>query len=313
MPEEKSGNSTSGEPIRQTLLGAEIQSSGNQGMPSATSDGDSDQNQNAPDKIAKEIKSGERWLIGIGIAALLINTIIASIYIGQLTEMRKATHASTEAVQLASDTLQYNASQFDRSMTQTISQTTLQYKATQEAIVAANSAKSAAETAKEALHVSERAYLTTSRPDIEGKDAALPIINAGHIPSGIGVIIVHEATINTKGPKAEPELRYQPIETHWKHFAVNNLPSGLIDPLKIPILLPSLDSEKMNSGYQQVILVGTLTYNDGFPNTPEQVWQFCYISILYTEPNRPTWGVCDPSMYLAPLIMNDHYPNNEYK
>ncbi len=186
-----------------------------------------------------------------------------------------------------------------------------QAKASQDA---AGAAKSAANTAKNSLEVSERAYLTTDRPVIEGKDAAMPVVNRGHIPSGIGVVVVHEATINTQGPKAAPEIHYQPIEAHWKHFAVNNLAPGLVgDPLKIPVFLPSLDANKMDSGYQQVILVGSITYNDGFPNTPDQVWDFCYISVLYTEPNRPTWGACDPSQYLAPIILDDGYPKNEYK
>jgi hypothetical protein len=176
---------------------------------------------------------------------------------------------------------------------------------------AADAAKSAAKTANESLHVSERAYLTTDAPILEGKDASLPVINRGHIPSGIAVVVVHGAIINTLGPKVESEIQHQPIYARWKHYAVNNLPSGLSNPLKIPIALPSLDLTKFNSGFQQVILVGNVTYNDGFPNTPNQVWDFCYISVLYTEPDRMTWGTCDPNQYLAPLIVDDGYPNNE--
>lgn len=56
-------------------------------------------------RLAKGATNGERWLIGIGIATLLINSAIALIYFGQLKEMRKATDAATVASQTAKDTL----------------------------------------------------------------------------------------------------------------------------------------------------------------------------------------------------------------
>jgi Sec-independent protein translocase protein TatA len=55
--------------------------------------------------LAKGSTNGERWLIGIGIATLLINSAIALIYFGQLKEMRKATEAATTASKTAKDTL----------------------------------------------------------------------------------------------------------------------------------------------------------------------------------------------------------------
>ncbi|MGH9344997.1 MAG: hypothetical protein ACRD19_14705 [Terriglobia bacterium] len=48
-------------------------------------------------KFEQDLRSGERWLIRIGIAALVVNTIIALIYWGQLIQMRKATNAATNS------------------------------------------------------------------------------------------------------------------------------------------------------------------------------------------------------------------------
>jgi Sec-independent protein translocase protein TatA len=56
-------------------------------------------------RLAKGTTNAERWLIGIGIATLLINSAIALIYFGQLKEMRKATDAATTASRTAKDTL----------------------------------------------------------------------------------------------------------------------------------------------------------------------------------------------------------------
>lgn len=52
-------------------------------------------------QLDREIKVGERWLIIIGIATVLINTSIAWIYWGQLGEMRKATEAARKGADAA--------------------------------------------------------------------------------------------------------------------------------------------------------------------------------------------------------------------
>src|ERR1700704_2767158 len=47
--------------------------------------------------LEKDIQAGERWLIRIGVAGIVMNAAIALIYFGQLKEMRKATAASEKA------------------------------------------------------------------------------------------------------------------------------------------------------------------------------------------------------------------------
>lgn len=65
---------------------------------------DSNQSPSAENKtlqIEKDIRSGERWLIGITTTGVILNAIIALIYFGQLGEMRKATVASTKSADAA--------------------------------------------------------------------------------------------------------------------------------------------------------------------------------------------------------------------
>lgn len=66
---------------------AELQATGYESEPSQTAECDSDKNQCAIVNIERDIRGGEKWLIGIGIATVLINSVIALIYWGQLRRM----------------------------------------------------------------------------------------------------------------------------------------------------------------------------------------------------------------------------------
>src|SRR5271166_25786 len=105
MPEENDGENASGEPKSESPITAQIQPTGNQNIPTKTAHDDSGNDKDETAELAREIRGGEKWLIGIGIATLLINSVIALIYWGQLKEMRKATSAETQASQTAKDTL----------------------------------------------------------------------------------------------------------------------------------------------------------------------------------------------------------------
>jgi len=77
------------------------------------SDGGSEDKNNQAIKLEQDIRNGERWLIGIGTAGVVLSVVIALIYFGQLREMRKATRASAKAADaavsaanIARDTLQ---------------------------------------------------------------------------------------------------------------------------------------------------------------------------------------------------------------
>src|SRR5271157_2841616 len=78
--------------------------------------------QNETAKLERDIRAGERWLIGIGVASVVISTVIALIYHGQLRQMRKATEATgvaATAAQKSSDTAEKTLQEIQRSSTDT--------------------------------------------------------------------------------------------------------------------------------------------------------------------------------------------------
>jgi hypothetical protein len=54
--------------------------------------------QTPPSDFKKTVRPGEKWMIGIGITALVMNGVIAGIYYGQLVQMRQATSFTRDAL-----------------------------------------------------------------------------------------------------------------------------------------------------------------------------------------------------------------------
>ena len=65
-----------------------------------------DQEENITTKLERDIKTGEWWLIGINALLLIANIVIASIYYGQLCQMKKATKAAEGANTIAQQALE---------------------------------------------------------------------------------------------------------------------------------------------------------------------------------------------------------------
>lgn len=131
-------------------------------------------------KLEEDIKVGERWLIGIGIASILINILIAWIYWGQLGEMRKATQATQDAVKVARDTL--TASQ------QSSSQARIDSRA--DSVASDKRANDALQASIDQFRQEQRAWvgLTGFRvelsPALAGQDRAVAgFFNSGHTPA----------------------------------------------------------------------------------------------------------------------------------
>jgi uncharacterized membrane protein len=249
-------------------------------------------------KIEADVRAGERWLVGVGIASVVVNVIIAFIYYGQLTQMRVATEASTKATQVAADALDLNSGQFDRMMRQAIHQTIAQIHAAQGSVNGATAAKSAATTAKETLHVSERAYVSFGSPeiDVSKKGMSIPFTNSGHIPSGRVDIALYQATFNVPSPTiAATSFNYIVQRSlHKSHF--NFITPG--EPLATFVPLPDLSGDKLNNGLQLVMIVGTATYNDGFMNTPQQTLPFCMRTVYQLLVKRYFVAPCDAGVEL---------------
>src|SRR5271155_2034214 len=94
MPEKNGGGDTPKTPDTDASIQPPPQPPGNQNPPAPPPDDNSHNNQARITELEQETRGGERWLIGIGIATMVINTGIALIYLGQLLQMRKATRAA---------------------------------------------------------------------------------------------------------------------------------------------------------------------------------------------------------------------------
>jgi hypothetical protein len=128
----------------------------------------------------------------VAIVSVFVNFLLGVVYFLQLGEMRLATEASRQAVELASESLAMNSSQFDRGMRQTVSQTASQIKATQASIKSAKAAQSAAQTASDQLEMADRPWISADMAlvspftfDDAGGHVTLQftLTNDGHTPA----------------------------------------------------------------------------------------------------------------------------------
>jgi hypothetical protein len=176
----------------------------------------------------------------------------------------------------------------------------------------ADAAKSAADTAREALHVSERAYIVDAAPELGVKSITLSFVNTGHIPSGKVSIEAHEATINAATNAATPaatlDLR-DAVERHWGAYKVQSIFPGT-NSLKLAIPVPQLSEDRLNVGLQQIVVAGYLVYSDGFPETPQQTLGFCQHTVYQTVIKHMFITPCDPQEMIPRLAALDGYPNN---
>jgi hypothetical protein len=184
-----------------------------------------------------------------------------------------------------------------------------------EATIAANAAESAAQTEKEALHVSERAYLTLGTPvdNFAHKETDVPILNSGHIPSGAATLVMHEATFGNINPSNYLIPISGVVERHWVSSIFQAVPVGT--PYSVAVSVPALVLDDISNGKQGVLIVIVMTYNDGFPSTPEQRWVWCDVSNYIASTKQFSMGPCaqNPEEMLQVLTKLDGYPDPKYK
>src|SRR5579862_1546797 len=95
---ESEGQNIGRQPEHQPLPYSPSQTASDEDIPPPSTAQTTAQNESTTiGSLEQDIRGGERWLIGIGIATLLINSIIALIYWGQLKQMTEATRAATES------------------------------------------------------------------------------------------------------------------------------------------------------------------------------------------------------------------------
>jgi hypothetical protein len=193
-------------------------------------------------------------------------------------------------------TLVNNQGQFQNTLKQMTAQTTAQEKATS--------------VGRESLQVSERAYLITGAPTMNEGVVSFPVSNVGHIPSGKVRIEIHESTILL--PDAGKSVEIVPAtESHWKHFDVDSMPATSSSTYNAATESPSYNAKLFNAGTQQTVLVGTIFFRDGFPDTPSREWHFCYHSFSTSKGNAASWTPCDWELYIKEVKAVDGYPKNE--
>ena len=177
MPEEKTPNNTSEKPPQESLAGSNGQGGSNQNPPSNTDQEGSSNNEDRTERLERNIQTGERWLIGITAAGVLVNIIIAYFYYSQLEQMREATRAATRASSTASESLEFSNGNFDRMMQRAIDQTVAQ-------IHAADAARDANDRATKFFkeQQSPELGLSVSPHDFGKQDATIEVLlkNSGH-------------------------------------------------------------------------------------------------------------------------------------
>ncbi len=177
--------------------------------------------------------------------------------------------------------------------------------------IVADATKSAAQTADQTLHVSQRAYITTGSPDLDlGRGMVhVPLLNGGHIPSGPINVILHEITYSYPTPD-RVGVQSTSSERHWNQQGLPAVPPG-IAPFRYSTTIPSAVSVQLQSGLQSVFIAGVVSYNDGFEGTKERYWQFCFNTSLRGTPKELVWVSCDAATILPKMIEQDGYPKNE--
>jgi hypothetical protein len=270
------------------------------------------------DAADEERNAREKKKYGLEKATLIILTLYAGLTaiqscqsIRSANAAKDAADAANRAATTASESLEYSSGQFDRTMNQMIDQTVIQSNSAIATQQAAGAAVSAANTSKEALHISQRAYLVLDNPEFDTayKAVTISIQNEGHLSSGAVEIISHEATIEV--PKFRDDSVYyrDVVEKHWKKTKLISV--NITIPMTLSVLTPNVDSARLSSGHQTVIVVGTISYNDGFPDTPKRVEMFCLQSSYQTVLNKSGFMQCDASKYLPEIVKLDGYPLNE--
>ena len=173
-----------------------------------------------------------------------------------------------------------------------------------QAIIQAQAARSAAQTAKDALHVSDGAYIVDGSVQIDWsrKVIFIPIENRGHIPSGQVHVILHISQF-TKNPGGGTSA-----QMNWTEFWLKSLTDSA--PVTSPQII--FDPLKARSGVQYFHIGIEIEYYDGFPDTPLRRKEDTFCS-FHPETNSFLFGPCPITNMLEQLKKGDGYPNPKYE
>jgi hypothetical protein len=250
MPKQTGGNDVEGEPRSQSPVDAPGQPPGNQNPPSPPANQNPDSANDQPNEFEKDIRIAEYWLIGVGVAAVIVNILIATIYYGQLQQMREATQATTEALKLAQESSVTADSNFDREMMQTIHQTAAQLQSSDAAMKSFKQSQKALQATIDNFHLEQRPWLGIKSIECDRCWAGHDLTVTGdHYPNGfprfpasistwgLGAFIVNTG----KTPAEEIQVDFT-IHQGWMMQFPYSLPNACTDPKSTaPCLFPQYD------------------------------------------------------------------------
>lgn len=166
---------------------------------------------------------------------------------------------------------------------------------------------------RKALHVTERAYITVGSPTLDAttKFITLFLSNSGHIPSGNIEVVVHEATMNLSTPNIEANI-FDAVEYHWKRHRLSGIPPS-INFMGLMVPAPQFSEDKFTpqGAYQAVVVAGSVSYSDGFPDDGPQTWPFCFGSVYHLTLKQIFLVPCDPGLVIPQMENHDGYPSHE--
>jgi hypothetical protein len=276
------------------------------------------------EKTARKWKENTKLGLEIGgLAILLVYTIFSALQWAQLRWTNRLTRDALKdngtSLQATLNKMQGQTDATNRlyaeAQKQTSSAGTMATNSGRQAAAterAATAAKSAADTAKDTLHMSEGANLVVNAPkvDLLEKSIRLPVQNIGRLPAREVVIVAHEATIDY-ATWTSPIFFANAAEIHWHRNREDSITTS--DPVEVVIPITNLNSDRLTTGYETIIVVGFMTYSDGFSDTPQQRWDFCFQTQFQTTIKKSLVVGCSAKDYLPRAEQSDGYPSNEQK
>lgn len=238
-----------------------------------------------------QVKTNKRIAIFSGFLVLAtFCTIAVGIWQGILS--RKAANAARDAANTSACALKKSQQQFEQTLKEMQGQTKAQ--------------QDAASAAKNALHVSDSAYVSTGAPviNLQQKTISIPIENKGHIPSGpIKILVSESTTIETPRPPEGPSFF---TDACWHRIKMDTIDTGP-SPISIGAGARYFDAEKIKNGLESFQIAIDVSYGDGFPHTPERHWKVCYVSI--TQNGSMWFSPCYLANEMKSIIKLSGYPN----
>ena len=282
MPDQKNSSEIGGKPESQSAMQPQAKLSGDQNIPSNPTSQITNNQKSEAQKLEEDIRSGERWLIGIGIGSVIINTIIALIYWGQLKEMKKATDAATRSANAAIDAVQI--------------------------------AKETLGSSQRSFEVDQRPYLISSVPEFLSPpspdrqiEANATLKNIGKTPAikmfwNIKLIPYRVPSHNEERNKFRSFLDGAFAELERKNsigrkeLDESPMPVGhdvapgftTFGTTHNPVIVGTRDFHLIEAGELPLFYIGLVSYTDAFNGSYKT--EFCY---FYTGANPTVWHICD--------------------